>query len=138
MLLFRKRQDVAVRTFILKLVNNNCDDVKALAEGPRADSRVEMVMPVRIIPVENKQPRRDQAFNAVTKEFSNTGVAVVLGQPCGLDEVILGFRLGGDMTFVRAQARHLNPIGGGFYQLGFRLSEIVSAGDCPDLASQRL
>ena len=41
----------------------------------------------------------------------------------------------GEMAFVRAEAKHLNPMGGGFFQLGFRLLEVVSAGDYPGLES---
>ena len=62
----------------------------------------------------------------MTKDFSNTGVAIVLEQPLGLEQAILGFRLDGEMTFVRAEAKHLNPMGGGFFQLGFQLLEVVS------------
>ena len=47
--------------------------------------------------------------------------------------MILGFRFEGEMTFVRATARHLSPMGGGFYQLGFYLQEVVSLGDYPEL-----
>ena len=39
------------------------------------------------------------------------------------------------MTFVRAEGKHLTPMGGGFFQLGFRLTEIVSAADYPELDS---
>ena len=37
------------------------------------------------------------------------------------------------MTFLRAQAKHLDPMGGGFYQLGFQLIEIILPGDYPEL-----
>ena len=69
----------------------------------------------------------------MTKEFSNTGVAVVLERPSGLDQAILGFRFEGEMTFVRAQAKHLSPMGGGFFQLGFRLLEVLPTADYPEL-----
>ena len=71
----------------------------------------------------------------MTKEFSNTGVAVVLDEPQALDQAILGFRFEGQMTFLLAEAKHLNPMGGGFYQSGSRLLEVVSPGDYPELES---
>jgi hypothetical protein len=135
---FRKNKDFGVQTFILKLVNNNCPELKALVEGPRVNSRVDLVMVVRVVPLENKRPQVRQAFTTVTKEFSNTGVAVVLDQPRGLDQAILGFRLEGDMTFIRAQGKHLDPMGGGVFQLGFRLLEVVSVSDYPELRSETL
>jgi hypothetical protein len=89
---------------------------------------------VTVIPVEDKQPQVRRAFTAVTREFSNTGVSVVVEGPTGFDEAILGFRLEGRMTFMRAKVKHLSPMGGGFYQLGFRLVEHLSAADSLKLA----
>lgn len=132
--LFSRKKDVRVQTFVLKLVNNNCPELKAMMEGPRVDSRVNMVVVVMIIPVEKKQPQLRQAFTAVTKEFSNTGVAVVLDRPHKLTDAILGFRMEGEMVFMRAEAKHLSPMGGGFYQLGFKMLEPITSADCPDLA----
>jgi hypothetical protein len=133
--LFSKKKDLSVTSFLLKLVNNNCPGLTALLEGPRNDSRVNLVMVVMIIPLEGKNLESRRAFTAVTKEFSCTGVAVVLDRPQPLDKAILGFRFEGEMTFVRAEAKHINPMGGGFYQLGFQLQEVISLGDYPELES---
>jgi hypothetical protein len=91
-----------------------------------------------IIPIENRQLQAAQAFTAVTKDFSSTGVAMLLNQPHGLEQAILGFRLNGAMTFFRAESKHLEPIEGGFYQIGFQLFEVVSPKDYPDLESLSL
>ena len=133
--LFSRNRTLGVQSFVLNVVNNNCPELKALIEGPRLDRRVNLSMVVLVVPVENKRPMTGQAFPAVTKEFSATGLAIVLDEPKGLDEAILGFRWEGEMTFVRATAKHLNPMGGGFHQLGFQITEIVPAGDYPELKS---
>jgi hypothetical protein len=133
MSLFSKKKDVAVQSFILKVVNNNCPELKALIEGPRLDSRVNIVLVVMIIPVVDKKLQTKRVFTAVTKELSNTGVGIVLDRPMDLDEAVIGFRFEGEMTFFRAQAKHLEPMGGGFFQLGFHLREIISPGDQPEL-----
>jgi hypothetical protein len=138
MSLFSRNKESEVQRFVVRLINNHCPELKGLLAGPRRDRRVNLVVVVSIIPIENKRPQVDQAFTAVTKEFSSTGVGVVLDQPRGLNEVILGFRFAGETTFIRAHAKHLNPMGGGFYQLGLHLMEVISAGDYPDLASIRL
>ncbi len=131
--LFSRRKEIAVQSFILDVVNNNCLAVESLVEGPRMEGRVNLTLVVLIIPVEEKKLLTDQAFTAVTKEFSTTGLAIVLEQPMGLDEVIIGFRWERQMTFVHATARHLNPIGGGFFQLGFQMTEMAHPGDYPQL-----
>jgi hypothetical protein len=133
MSLFSKRKDLEVQSFVLKLVNNTSAKSRAKVEGPRLGSRVNLVVVVLVIPIEADRPRIAEAFTAISKEFSNTGVALVLDKPYELEKVVLGFRVQGRMTFARAQARHLHPMGGGFYQLGFQMLDIVSPSDYSEL-----
>ena len=135
--LFRPRKDVAVQTFILKLVNNNCSELQRLVEGPRLEHRVNMTVPVVVIPLENDQPQMERVFAAVTREIATAGLSLVLSEPRAPDEVILAFRWEGDMYFIKAKAVHLNPMGAGFYQLGFRLLEMVHPSDVPELKKIR-
>jgi hypothetical protein len=133
MSLFCKRQDFAVHSLLLKLVNNHCPKLTAMLDGPRQDSRVNLVVVAIIIPIEKGKLDLPRAFTATTKEFSSGGVSLVLNEPVGLERAIVGFRVEGEMAFLRAQAKHLEPMGGGFYQIGFLLTEIVSPIDYPEL-----
>ena len=133
MSLFSKKKDVAAQTFVLRLVNSNCPALAAMFEGPRTDSRARLVLVVTIIPIANDRLQIDRGFTAVTKEFSKEGVAVVLDERLTLDQALLGFRLDGKMTFLRGKAKHLDAMGGGFYQLGFHLLDVVTASDYPEL-----
>lgn len=135
MQLFTRDRKRAVQSFILKVVNNNCPELAALIEGPRLENRVNLTLVVLVVPVENGKPLAENAFNAVTKEFSTVGLAVVLDEPKALDEVIVGFRWEREMTFIRATAKHLNPMGGGFFQLGLQMAELVHLSDFPELES---
>jgi hypothetical protein len=132
---FAQRKDDRVRSFLLKLMNTHCPGLTALAEGPRLDRRVNLVMVVTVIPIEGGKLQVHDAFAAVTKDFSITGVAVVLDQPRRLEQAVLGFRLEGETTFILARAKHLDPMGGGYFQLGFKLTEVVSPADYPGLES---
>ena len=132
--LFARNKNLAIEGFILKLLNTNCHDLQCRIEGPRLEHRVNLTLVVLVVPVQDGQPRLRGAFVAVTKEFSSKGVALVLAEPCGLDEVFLGFRWRGSVTWLRARAKHLNPMGGGFFQLGLRLTEKLCSGDYPELA----
>jgi len=71
----------------------------------------------------------------VTRDFSSAGLSVVLETPRGLDEAIIALPWENAAKFVRAKAEHLNPMGAGFYQLGFHLIAIVHPSDCPALGS---
>jgi hypothetical protein len=132
---FAKKKDEAVRAFVLKLINNNCPGLTALKEGPRGDSRVNLAVVLTIIPVKDGQIQVHDAFTAVTKDFSATGVSVVLDRPRMPDWAVLGFRFDGQTTFLLAEAKHLDPMGGGFYHLGFKLTEVVSPAGYPELES---
>ena len=136
--LLTQKKEAGVQSFILKLVNNNCPELEALAEGPRLEGRVNLVVVVLVIPVEDGKLQLQRSFSAVTKEFSTTGVSLVLNGATGLDEAILGFRWEGEMKFVRAKAIHLNPMGGGFFQLGFQMTETLPLGDFPELQAVSL
>jgi hypothetical protein len=133
MSLFAENKDFKVRALILKLVNNSCPELKGQIEDARSDNRVNLAIVVAVVPIKAENIQFNEAFTAVTKDFSSTGVAIVCDQPLGLDQVILGFRMDGEMAFLRAEAKHLNPMGGGLFQLGFRLLEVVSVGDYPGL-----
>jgi len=134
-LLFAKRKDREVQSLLTKIVNNNCADMEALIEGPRAEDRVRLTVVVLVIPVEKKRPAVQKMFAAVTKEFSSGGVALVSNEQRVAEDVVLGFRWEGAMKFVRGAAKHLSPLGAGFYQMGVELSEVVYPGDYPELQS---
>ncbi|MDY0168141.1 MAG: hypothetical protein RBS80_16455 [Thermoguttaceae bacterium] len=133
--LFTKSHEREVQSFLLKVVNNNCQELRALMDGPRAESRVPLVGVVLVVPLVKNEPAMGQAFTAMTKELSTTGMALVLTEPRGLDEVMVGVRWEGEMTYLRAKTRHLNPLGGGFFQLGLQVTSLVHPGDFPQLDS---
>jgi hypothetical protein len=136
--LFSKNKEHEVQSLMLNLVNNNCPGLKGLADGPRLERRVNLTVVVLVIPVEKGKVLIEERFTAVTKEFTSRGVSLVLHECRAADNVILGFRWERSMKFVLAQARHLNPMGGGFWQLGLRLKEIVYPDDYPELENLRI
>jgi hypothetical protein len=136
--LFTKKHDVAVQNFILKLVNNNCPDLKVLADGPRLERRVNLTIPVLVIPVEKREPVCEQAFTVVSKEFSSTGIGLVLDRPRNLDKVILGFYWEHEMNYVWAEVKHLTVLGGGFYHLGLKMTKMIYVSDYPELGKMSL
>ena len=131
--MFAKQRKRTVQNFILNLVNNNCPELQCLAEGPRIDGRVNLAVVALVIPMKGKKLLTDESFTVVTREFSTSGVSLVVDGPIGFDEVTLGFRWEGKMNFVKAKAKHLDPMGGGFHQLGFELIKTMHPADYPIL-----
>jgi hypothetical protein len=120
-----RNKQLSVQNFVLKVINNNCPELKAFLEGPRRDKRANLTLVVLVVPLVDGELRIGDAFNAITQEFSVSGVGIILDRQRALDEVILGFRLEDEMSYVRATAKHLSPMGNGFYHLGMELKEVV-------------
>ncbi len=133
--IFSRKKEQEVQRFICKVVNNNCSEMEALIEGPRLEGRVRLSIVVLVIPMEKDRPVVERAFAAVTKEFSTSGLALVVDSARVPDESIIAFRWEREMRFVRAEARHLNPMGAGFFQLGLQLTRMVSPSQYPELES---
>lgn len=135
MLLFSRNKTIGVQTFLLKLVNNHCPELGPMFDNRRDETRVPVCVATLVVPFEEGKPNVSKHFPTVTKEFSTTGVSIVLDQPQGLDEVVLAFRWEGEMVFMKGTAKHLNPMGAGFYHLGIQLSTVVRVDEYPDLGS---
>lgn len=133
--LFSRNREFKVRGLVLKLLNNNCPALKAEINETRGDSRVNLAIVVAVVPLKDGRVQLDDAFTTVTKDFSTNGLAIVLRGPLAFDQVILCFRVTGEVAYVRAQAKHANPMGAEFFHLGFELLEVVSPGDYPGLDS---
>jgi len=131
--LFTRKKDTAVRAFVIALLNQNCPALRDRLDGPRLEGRVSLTKPVMVVPIEGEKIMTRRAFAALTKEFSNSGVAVFVDHPFGPDDVVLGFRLGASIGWILAKAKHMHAIGGGFFQLGFRLIERLHLSDHPQL-----
>lgn len=136
--LFSRKKDTGVQSFIVSLLNENCPALRDRLDGPRVEGRVNLTLVLMVVPIEEGKPLPRRAFCATTKEFSSNGVALVVDRPYGIEEAMLGFRRRGSTIWLRAKARHLHPMGGGFFQLGLRLTERLQTGDCPELANLAL
>ncbi len=132
---FSQPKSVAVKNRILELLNETCSGMATKTDGRRIDSRIKRVVVGIVVPIEDRQLQVERAFTVLTKDFSSAGVALVVNQPSGPEQAILGFRLEGAMSFFRAESKHMEPMGGGFFQIGYQLFEVVSPRDYPELAS---
>lgn len=132
-MLLAAKKEHAVQSFMLSVINNSCAELRALDDGPRGESRVNLTVVALVIPLVKKRPVLEKMFPAVTKEFTSLGISLVVRDPQSMDEVIVALRWEDEMRFVRAQAKHLSAMGAGFYQLGLRLKEMIHPSDCPAL-----
>lgn len=133
MSLFTEHKVRAVQSEILKLVNNNCPSLLAMAEGPRLEQRVNLTIPVMVVPVQDGELAPLDAMTVVTKEFSSSGVSVVVDHPHVPREAVVIFKTNHKAIFMQAHLKHINPMGAGFYQCGFQLLSVLASSDWPTL-----
>ena len=137
MFLQSRKNLLGVQNFVLRVINNNCPELKAFLEGSRQDKRVNLTLVVMVVPLANGKLQLNETFYAITQELSVTGMGIVLDQQRSLDHIILGFSFEGSMTFIHATAKHLTPMGGGFYHLGLEMTEVVPGCKYPQLETLR-
>ena len=128
-----RKHEIEAQRWILKVVNKHCPEMAEAQEGPRLEGRVNLTIPVWLVPVEGRMPQVGRAFAAVTKEFSPSGLAIVVNRPFAAETVWVGFQWQDEKRFLTATVRHVNAMGAGFSQVGVRVTEVVCNADYPEL-----
>jgi hypothetical protein len=133
MLLFElSRRQMVVRSFLRRLLDVTCPTLPPLEGERRNSERISRVLPIILMPWENGKPVVDEAAFAITKDFGDCSVAIVLQQPFRADKVVLGIWLEGP-NYLQGVIEQNSPIGGGFWQLGITLERVLPVGDYPVL-----
>ncbi len=122
-----------IQSFMLKFVNNHTNALESVILHKRRETRARLNVVVVVIPYEKGKIHVDEGFTAVSKEFSTSGMSVILPEPRGFDQVVIGLKFLGEMKFLLGRAVHLTPMGGGFYQLGLQFLEMLHPSDFPEL-----
>jgi len=133
MAFFVQKRIPEIQSFMLKFVNNHTNVLESVALHKRRETRARLNVVVVVVPYENGKVLVDEGFTAVSKEFSTSGMSLILPEPRGFDQVVIGLKFLGEMRFLLARAVHLTPMGGGFYQLGLQFMEMLHPADLPEL-----
>ena len=131
--LFTQNKDPDVQSIILYLVNNNCSSLKAMMEGPRLEQRVNLSIPVIVVPIQGGMPDPTNKLTTVTRDFSTSGVSIAVDHPHVPKEAVMIFKSLDKPVFIRAESKHLDPMGGGFFQCGYQLTKVFDASLYPSM-----
>ncbi len=115
-----------------RLINLTTPNYTKLELESRQQSRANRSLPVLLVPWESDGPCTEEAFYAVTKDLVARGVCVVLHQPVHHDRFLLAFWDHGPF-YALGQSRHLEHLGGPFWQLGLELLQRLQPADDPAL-----
>jgi len=130
-----RNQRMKAQRLLVRIVNGRNKDVESHIEGPREDRRVNLTLPVWVVPLDGGKPRMADAFTTVTREVSASGMSLVVQQPFSPGEVIVALRAEGQPLYLRGRIRHVDPLGAGIWHAGVDVAEVVEPIDCPELAS---
>ncbi len=130
---FEKRKRlVEVGNLIRQVVDLTAPNLPPREGESRSENRSNRSLPALLAPWEDGQPMVDETGYALTKDCSDRGLALVLQQPFKAEQVVIGLWLESP-RFCLAEVRQNVPLGGGFWQLGLELTEVVDPADHPEL-----
>lgn len=132
-----------LRSLLNRITDLTNPNVPPLDGEFRAENRSNRSIPVLLVPWQDERPLVDEATTALTKDFSDRGLALVLHQPLHVERVVVGFLLsrdshdllGGEPRFLVGNVVQNVALGGGYWQLGLELSEVITTSDNKSLAS---
>ncbi len=132
----RERKHIELQVTIRRIVDLTMSDLTVRAH--RAEERYGRTLPVLLMPWEHDEPLVDRARIVFTKDISDHGIALIVPAPCEAVEVVVGMwihtrqldvvRPEPDPVFLLANVRNCSDIGGGCWQLGLQLEEILKSG----------
>ena len=97
-------------------------------EEKRRHPRVGMNQPVRVAPIlPDGQVDWNQAYEAISRNLSEGGVAVLQEKLAQTDRVLIGILLNGQMVYLPAEVRHCRNLDGDLVELGCSFAPPKSA-----------
>ena len=129
----RKRLN-QVRTFVRHVVDVTSPNLPPLEGESRSENRSNRVLPALLAPWEDGGPSVDEISYALTEDLCDRGLSLVLHQPFKAVQVVVGLWLESP-RFALGDVRQNVPLGGGFWQLGVELVDLLDPAEYPDLQS---
>jgi hypothetical protein len=129
----QKNKQVEVRDLLRRITDLSTPNLSPMEGEARSDNRYNRTFPVLLAPMIDGQIVVDEATSALTKDFSDRGIALVLHQPLHAETVLVGLVLTHERDdletlqthYASGTVRQSVPLGGGFWQLGVELSALV-------------
>ena len=123
----KRNEQTEVQRLIRRLMDASAFSHVRSSDEARGENRSSFTMPVLITPCEDDAAILDQSVFGITKDWSSQGVAVIAQCLRLPNTVVLGLLLESRPHFLLGQVRTTAPIGGGFWQLGIEITELLKA-----------
>jgi len=108
------------------------DRVRKLVER-RAEQRAALNIGVWVVPMDEAAPEISQAFVALTKDLSSSGLSLITNRSISTSEFLVGFSGEPEARFLRARVLCRKDLGLGWLQLCMEVTGMVEKEEYPQL-----
>ena len=130
----RPKEEEEARNFLFRFLNDSCFRHEVTVEEKRWERRTNLVVGVWIIPLCDGSPVLSRAYPTVTRDFTTSGLSVVVNSPLSCKEVLVALPAGADRAFLRCKITHISPIGEGFFAAGLHVLGLSRGNQYPGLS----
>jgi hypothetical protein len=121
-----RKQLFEVQGILRRAIDSSAPNLVPEDNELRYDSRANRTFPLVLAPWAENRAVLNKAITALSKNLSSQGLTVLHVDPFEADDLVVGFRLDGEIHYMLGRIRHRTPLGGGYGQLGIELTRIVS------------
>ncbi len=115
-----------VKAVLANRVNQRFMDEMYGGAGDRETDRSDFVRALMVIPGRRKNWKFEEAFVALSRDVSTTGLSLCHSEQMEEDSELLIEVPGADQChFVRGTVQHCSALGRGYFQIGLKAEEIV-------------
>lgn len=134
MLWFQSRdKQLGINRVIRRLLNSSAPNRIPLRGESRWELRSNRTIPVLLVPYDDNELSANEMAYALTKNLSSQGLALVLHQPLRAEQVVVAIWSNAQAHFVSGKVRQSIALGGGFWQIGVEMMDLLLPADHPDL-----
>jgi hypothetical protein len=131
----RDKKRIELQSYMRRVADLTTPNLAPLSGNYRSEGRCNRSLPVLIVPCVGANHREEEAAFAVSKDICDHGLSLLACQPYPLTEVIVGLWLSGphldqeeaEPFYVLGHVRQSSEIGGGYWQIGIELTEVVKS-----------
>lgn len=125
----RRKQQLEVQRQIRRIIDRLTQKRPGTELDQRGESRSNFTLPVLLFADSHSPLSLDSATAALTRDFSGNGVSVTINQDWPSEQVIVVFCSEGNLKCLRAIVHGSRAFGGGYWQLGLELVDLLTTGE---------
>ena len=120
--------------FLARLTSQRIRESEAAsARERRSEPRIELAVGILVVPLRNGMPELADAFAALTKDVSPTGLSVVANQSISTLKFLACFSGQSERKILRTEIRSQESLGSGWFRISTEVTGAVAADEYPEL-----